>query len=88
LRGHAWPGPSTSYFNEESAIEPMKTKQNKAAGKAANPVTPSGAASRPKTLRIPITNVFDGNDYSARNLVGSNRPGDVILDTGGCTAIS
>jgi len=44
------------------------------------------AAAAGKTLRIPITNVFDGNDYSAQILIGSNKvPANVILDTGSST---
>lgn len=40
----------------------------------------------PKTLRIPITNVCDGSDYSAQILVGSNQViANVILDTGSST---
>jgi hypothetical protein len=40
----------------------------------------------PKTLRIPITNVCDGSDYSARILVGSEQVvANVILDTGSST---
>jgi len=39
-----------------------------------------------KTLRIPITNVFDGNDYSAQILIGSQKvAANVILDTGSST---
>jgi len=39
-----------------------------------------------RTLRIPITNVFDGNDYSARILIGSQKvAANVILDTGSST---
>jgi hypothetical protein len=40
----------------------------------------------PKTLRIPITNVCDGSDYSAQILVGSEQVvANVILDTGSST---
>lgn len=40
----------------------------------------------PKTIRIPITNVFDGSDYSAAIRIGSNGvPANVILDTGSST---
>ncbi len=39
-----------------------------------------------QSLVIPITNVFDGNDYSAQLLVGSNKiPVNLILDTGSST---
>jgi hypothetical protein len=37
-------------------------------------------------LRVPITNAFDGNDYSARILIGSQKvAANVILDTGSST---
>src|SRR6516225_6177157 len=37
----------------------------------------------PKTVRIPITNVFLGGDYSGRILVGpQQQPMNVLLDTG------
>jgi hypothetical protein len=40
----------------------------------------------PKTLRIPITNVCDGSDYSAQIVVGSEQViANVILDTGSST---
>jgi hypothetical protein len=40
----------------------------------------------PRTLRIPITNVHSGSDYSARILVGSQQvAANVILDTGSST---
>lgn len=43
---------------------------------------PSGA----KSLRIAITNVHDGSDYSAQMLIGSNKvPANLILDTGSST---
>jgi len=43
---------------------------------------PSGA----KSLLIPITNIYDGNDYSAQILIGSKDvPANVILDTGSST---
>jgi hypothetical protein len=49
--------------------------------KAASP-GPSGA----KSLLIPITNIYDGNDYSAQLLIGSKDvPANVILDTGSST---
>jgi hypothetical protein len=39
-----------------------------------------------QSLIIPITNVFDGNDYSAQMLLGSNKaPANLILDTGSST---
>jgi hypothetical protein len=42
--------------------------------------------SDPQTLRIPITNVCDGSDYSAQILVGSQQvAANVILDTGSST---
>jgi hypothetical protein len=45
------------------------------------------AASGPaQILRIPITNVLDGSDYSATLYIGSNQaPAAVILDTGSST---
>lgn len=46
----------------------------------------SKAAAAGKTLRIPITNIFDGTDYSAQILIGSQQvPANVILDTGSST---
>jgi Eukaryotic aspartyl protease len=46
----------------------------------------SSGAAAPKTLRIPITNVFDGSDYSAAIRIGSQgTPANVILDTGSST---
>jgi Eukaryotic aspartyl protease len=43
-------------------------------------------ASGKKPLRIPITNFYDGNDYTAQVFVGSKRtPVNVILDTGSST---
>ena len=45
----------------------------------------SGSAA-PKTIRIPITNIYDGSDYSAAIRIGSNGvPANVILDTGSST---
>ncbi len=39
-----------------------------------------------KSLVIPITNIYDGSDYSAKLFVGSNKvPVNVILDTGSST---
>jgi hypothetical protein len=39
-----------------------------------------------KSIRVPITNIYDGNDYSAKILIGSNQtPANVILDTGSST---
>lgn len=60
---------------------PTKKKSSKPAHK---PATKTGG--KAKTLRIPITNVFDGNDYSAEILIGSNQvAANVILDTGSST---
>src|SRR5260221_12268244 len=40
----------------------------------------------PKTIKIPITNVYDGNDYSAQIIIGSQKKvANVILDTGSST---
>jgi hypothetical protein len=40
----------------------------------------------PKTIRIPITNIHSGNDYTARILIGSQQvAANVILDTGSST---
>jgi hypothetical protein len=40
----------------------------------------------PRTLRIPITNIHSGSDYTARILVGSQQvAANVILDTGSST---
>ncbi len=39
-----------------------------------------------KTVKIPITNIFESGDYTAQILVGSaNSPANVILDTGSST---
>jgi len=39
-----------------------------------------------RILRIPITNILDGSDYSAKLYIGSAKaPADVILDTGSST---
>jgi hypothetical protein len=44
------------------------------------------AVTAPKSLRIPITNVYGGGDYTAQILVGSQkRPANVIIDTGSST---
>ena len=49
--------------------------------KMANP-----GVSGTQSLIIPITNIYDGSDYSATLLVGSNKaPVNVILDTGSST---
>jgi Eukaryotic aspartyl protease len=46
----------------------------------------TGAKPNGKPIRIPITNVYDGNDYTALLYVGSkNIPVNVILDTGSST---
>jgi len=59
-------------------------KTKKSAVRAAQ--GPSSGNGSPKTLRIPITNVFDGSDYSAAIRIGSNGvPANVILDTGSST---
>jgi hypothetical protein len=60
----------------------------KAAAKSKKSLPAHKAASAPatKTLRVPITNVFDGNDYSAQILIGSQSvAANVILDTGSST---
>lgn len=69
---------------------PPKTKSSHKAKKpSVRATSSSGAASgsaAPKTIRIPITNVFDGSDYSAAIRIGSNGvPANVILDTGSST---
>lgn len=62
----------------------MATKSTKRKTGSVRASSQSGAAS--KTLRIPITNVYDGNDYSATILIGSeNVAANVILDTGSST---
>jgi len=44
------------------------------------------AVASPQSLRIPITNVYGGGDYTATLLVGSQKkPANVILDTGSST---
>ncbi len=51
---------------------------------AAGTVPPQGAA--PQSLRLPITNVYGGGDYTAAILIGSrNTPANVIIDTGSST---
>jgi len=46
----------------------------------------AAAGVKPQILRIPITNVFDGSDYSAKLLIGSGKvAANVILDTGSST---
>jgi hypothetical protein len=58
----------------------------KATSKAVRTATSKTAAATAKSLRIPITNVFDGNDYSAQILIGSQQvAANVILDTGSST---
>ncbi len=57
------------------------TKHNVRAVKASS----SGSAA-PQTIRIPITNIYDGSDYSAAIRIGSGGvPANVILDTGSST---
>jgi hypothetical protein len=57
-------------------------KKKSTVRKAAKPAGDAAA----KTLRIPITNIFDGNDYSAEVLIGSKKtPANLILDTGSST---
>lgn len=46
----------------------------------------AAAGGQPKILRIPITNVYDGSDYSAKLYIGSAKAAaNVILDTGSST---
>jgi hypothetical protein len=62
------------------------TKSRKGGSKAAQTATPKTTSPTAKTLRIPITNVFDGTDYSAQILIGSQQvAANVILDTGSST---
>ncbi len=67
----------------------MKRKTHKPKKEESRPVHAAHAqanAGAVRTLRIPITNVFDGNDYSAQILIGSERvAANVILDTGSST---
>ena len=69
----------------------MTPKTSKPEHKAKKPSVRAahGAAAgngAPKTFRIPITNVYDGSDYSAAIRIGSNGvPANVILDTGSST---
>jgi len=61
------------------AAQPASTAARKAPQSAS-------AQAAPQTLRIPITNVCDGSDYSAQVLVGSQQAAaNVILDTGSST---
>ena len=47
---------------------------------------PRTAVAPPQSLRIPITNVYGGGDYTAALLVGSSKqPANVIIDTGSST---
>jgi len=47
---------------------------------------PKSGSGKPKVIRIPITNIYDGSDYSATIRIGSNGvPANVILDTGSST---
>jgi hypothetical protein len=47
---------------------------------------PRTTVAAPRSLRIPITNVYGGGDYTAALLVGSNKvPANVIIDTGSST---
>ncbi len=62
--------------------KPQKAVAKKTAG------TKSKAQKKPaaKSIRIPITNVYDGNDYTAQIFIGSrNISANVILDTGSST---
>lgn len=46
----------------------------------------AAAGGAPQIIRVPITNYFDGSDYSAKILIGSgNAVANVILDTGSST---
>jgi len=62
----------------------MKTKARRN-----KPATSPKASKRrvaPRTLRVPITNIHSGNDYTARILIGSRQvAANVILDTGSST---
>jgi hypothetical protein len=62
------------------------TRSKKSTHKSASKAASGTGSGTPKTLRIPITNVFDGNDYSAQILIGSQQiAANVILDTGSST---
>ena len=69
----------------------MTAKANKAGKakhdvRAAHHAASKSASGKPKTIRIPITNIFDGSDYSATIRIGSGGvPANVILDTGSST---
>jgi len=68
----------------------MKTKARRkkpaASPKARKPPTGPKRRGGPRTLRVPITNIHSGNDYTARILVGSQQvAANVILDTGSST---
>jgi len=71
----------------------MTAKANKSSHKpkkshirAAKSMASQTGNAAPKTIRIPITNVFDGSDYSATIRIGSGGvPANVILDTGSST---
>jgi hypothetical protein len=65
---------------------PQRKAAKPAPAKPASKGKPAPALAAPKTLRIPITNVCDGSDYSAQILVGSQQvAANVILDTGSST---
>jgi hypothetical protein len=66
----------------------MTAKTNSRRGhlRTAQPTASKGGKGNPKTIRIPITNIFDGSDYSASIRIGSGGvPANVILDTGSST---
>jgi hypothetical protein len=63
-------------------LEISASERHRRAGIARLAAAPGPA----RILRIPITNVLDGSDYSARLYVGSTKAAvDVILDTGSST---
>ncbi len=63
-----------------------RRKQPVASPKARKAAAGPKRRGAPRTLRIPITNIHSGNDYTARILVGSQQvAANVILDTGSST---
>jgi hypothetical protein len=63
-----------------------RLKQPVASPKARKPAAGPKRRGAPKALRIPITNIHSGSDYTARILVGSQQvAANVILDTGSST---
>lgn len=73
---------STRRAKQSKRLEITASERHRLAGIRRLAAAPGAA----KILRIPITNVLDGSDYSAKLYVGSAKAAaDVILDTGSST---